>query len=221
MKEIPQNSKSLSIISLWGCLYIISFTLSILGAFYENFALYLLFKSMFMPLLSLLLFGKWGNQHKNKTYWLLQGAFFFAWLGDILMSFQKWHDIFFALGASMFLIQHTLYISVNIIGKKNQGVIWKKPYFGSPNLVYVILFSITYWLNIDVVLKFESTIYSFFIATAFLTSINRDMKNIKKHLAIIAGFAIFLVSDILIVIDRFAISFGNYAEPLVLLTYFL
>jgi hypothetical protein len=201
-------------------LYVSTFILSIAGFILEDLAIYFTFKTAFMPTLSLFLFLYYPRP-LNKVFYLLQLAFLFAMLGDALIVLQVYHPLFFSLGACSFLIQHNFYIWINRQASGPKNYVWMKPYWGLPNIAYVILFSLIYFAEIDKILKAECMIYAFFVVTALVTACNRDMKNRFKYWMVLIGFAIFLLSDCIILFEKFVMPLTNWQSSSVLVTYYM
>ena len=219
MKDLRHSEYTNLIYTGWMQLYLCSVVFSMIGAAYDYLILHAVFKSLFMPLVSAFLWFRWRGPY-NKPYYILQFAFLMAWIGDIAMIFQKMYPICFSIGATFFLVQHNMYIWINLLFQAKKGVIWSRPYWGMPNLAYVILLSFVYFLDIDKMLKTESMIYSLFIATSFLTSVSREISNIRKHFAVVFGFILFMASDLLIVTDKFLVEFPPGWGTSILLTYY-
>ena len=218
MKAIQACDKI--VLVLWLPLFIASCVLSCVGFAIEHFALFLTFKALVVPLLALLVHIKWSRP-LNKQYYLLQLALLCAWMGDVLLAFAKTHMLYFILGACSFLFQHNFYIWLNLTTKGHKGSIWQAPYWGLPNLAYVVLFSLLYMAEVGKILRTECMIYAFVLATAFLTAFHRDMKNRRKYWTIVMGFFFFFCSDILLSVDAFIYPFSPPAATSILITYYL
>ncbi len=219
MNEIKSTKKLF--FYLWLPLYLSSIVLSIYAIVYDYFALHVVFKSIFMPLLSLCALLHW-NGPLNYPFYLLQAAYLGAWIGDICMAFHNMYPVLYGTGAACFLSQHVLYIWLNMLLKGKQNTAAKKPLYGLPYLTYPLLFYvICYPPDMDHVIRGESIIYSLFLATSFITSINRAAANRKKYLMLVAGFGLFVLSDIVIVVDKFIIPFFPISEIVILSTYYV
>jgi hypothetical protein len=218
MKELLACDKI--VLVLWLPLFVASGVLSCVGFALENFVLFLTFKALFVPLLSFFVYIKW-TRPLTKPYYLLQLALASAWMGDVLLAFGRVHPMYFMLGASFFLIQQNWYIWLNLTSKGHKGNIWRAPFWGLPNLVYVVLFSLVYIAEIDKILRAVCLIYTFCLATAFLTAFHRDTNSRNKYWMTVIGFFFFVLSDILIALDSFLYPFSPLAATSILITYYI
>ncbi len=202
----------------WLLLYVASFSLSVLGCCIENWLLFAIFKSLFMPTVAVLAYSEW-QRPLSRHYYVLQMAFLFAWLGDVLLAFASVHWMFFVLGASSFLVQHAFYIWNNLSawGKSTHFF----PYWGLPHVPYLLLFSMEYFSCVDHTLKMECMIYSLFLGTAFMTAFYRDTPNRRNYWTMVTGFAFFVVSDMLIAVDKFIYPLTAAEGSLILVTYYI
>lgn len=204
----------------WLLLFIASISLSAIGFAVGNFLLFVIFKSLFVPLLSFMVYWKW-ERPLSKNYYLLQLALLCAWVGDVLLSFSKSHPLFFILGACSFLIQHNFYIWLHLSNREKKRFIWETPFWGLPNLGYIVLFSIIYFAEINLILRSVCMIYAFFLGTSFLTAFHREMMNKRKYWLVVIGFGIFVLSDVLISIDSFLYPFSEVGGTSILFTYYI
>jgi len=217
----PLTRKQKLIYFLWVLVYSSSFTVSIFGCAADHWPSYAIFKYMFMPAVSFIFYMLWHNHSYTKQYYLLQTAFLFAWVGDILLTLTKVHHLCFILGACFFLVQHNLYIWLNLSTKTKEKSLWKAPYWGFPNMAYVLTFCLNYYAKVDTLERTECLIYSFFLATAFYTSFYRDSTNRVKYWLTIVGFAFYVCSDMLIAIDKFWFQLSSVQGSSILLTYYI
>jgi len=218
MRAIPATSKTIYII--WFPMFIASMVLSIVGVAINNLILIEIFKTAFIPLLAFITYMKWTGP-LTREYYFLQLALLCAWAGDIIMIFNKIHLTYFIAGALMFLVQHVLFIMINLQSRRKDVVIWKAPYWGLPHIGYVFAFSIVYFCKMDFVLKSIVTLYAFFLGSSFLTSFHREINNKIKRWVMIMGFLSFLISDSLIVIDKFLLPMTDVTSTSILVTYYV
>ena len=203
-----------------GIIYISSIVLSIVGYATDNRLLYAIFKAMFVPSLMFYTFMNWPYP-RSKNYALLQLAFFFAWVGDILISLPKEYVIFLFFGGWCFLFQHIFYIWLNVKSKTEHTSFWKTPYWGLPSAAYIALFSISYWSRGSYTDKFQYGLYSFILGTSFYTSFYRKTKTRINYWILIIAFTFFAISDVILIIENFLYTLTSLQASSVLLTYYI
>ena len=218
MNKLDAKRKAVHII--WTLLYTAAFVLSMVGCAINHWTIFALFKSLFMPMVSILAYVQWTGPF-NKQFYLLQLAFLFAWLGDVFLAFQKTHSLFFIIGACFFLIQHNFYIWLNLLSRGKPISIIRAPYWGLPNIAYVILFSVNCMADVNMIMRSECMIYSFFLGSSFYTAFYREMPNRQKYWTIVIGFAWFVLSDILLAVDKFLYPMTQAQGSSILFTYYV
>lgn len=199
---------------------IASAILSTIGVIVNYWPILAIFKTLYMPSISLLVYMHWNEAH-DRQYQLLQIAFLFAWLGDIAILFDKLHLIVFVIGGLLFLVQQILYIIINVRAKHPQNSLLKAPYWGLPSMVYIVCYNLIYWAPAPLDGKIIATIYCTFLATGFYTSFCRGVKNQLKYFACILGFTFFIISDILIGYNQFVEALNDEKASLILITYYI
>ncbi len=216
MKELKSVKKVF--LYFWLPLYLASFTLSIFGSLYSYLALHIIFKGLFAPLMALCAFLQW-NGPLDKSFYLLQAAYFGAWVGDIVLVFQRENPALFCIGSVFFLFQHAMYIWLNLLprGKPQKAT----PWFGVHYLVYVLFYLAIFLSNVSYMLKTVCTIYMTFLGTAFVTAVDKDMANKNKHTAMILGYVLFIVSDIALGFDGLVLKYGALVDIVILGAYYV
>lgn len=201
-------------------IYLASFILSIVAYAIDNRLMYGIFKALVMPSIMAYTYLAWSGP-RNKRYVLLQLAFVFAWIGDVLIALPKAYTIFLFIGGSFFFCQHIFYIWLNLMTKGKEVNLWKTPFWGLPTIAYVALFSITYWARGSIIDKFLFAGYSFILGTSFYTSFYREAKTKANYTVCILGFAFFVISDIILLLENFVVTMTNLEASSVLLTYYI
>lgn len=166
-------------------------------------------KSLFIPVLLL-----YYNYKVEKRNFLFIAALIFAWLGDVFLLGAG--SLYFALGLSSFMIMQVLYTFIFL--KDRQG---------SHSLFYpTLIFLIIYCLSFNIYLapntgslQIPVIIYSIAIAAMAFAAAIRSMQS-KAYRMILFGVILFVISDSILSINKFAGSFwkGGF---FVMLTYML
>lgn len=205
---------------LLGIAYASAFTFSIAGWLIDRWPIFFIFKALFMPCVSLFAYLSWQGERTSR-YKLLQTAFLFAWLGDVILGLPRVHPIILTLGGFSFLLQHVAYIWLNVSAKGTKTNLFKTPYWGFPTVAYVLLFSLSYWSKASIIDKFLCSMYSTFLASSFYTSFFRERQNRANYWTCILGFSLFVLSDMLIIIEQFIFVLRAWESSLILVTYYI
>jgi len=189
--------------------YIISMQLN-------NEQLQYVIKSLIIPVLIGYFISQTKSDAGNIKIWIL-AALFFSWVGDILLLFQDKKDIFFLLGLSSFLLAHVFYIiffhNIRVMENIKSNVLlllivvvyyaaltgWLSPYLGKMNLpvrIYGIVISFMFML----------AMHMLFIS------------NKKAGRWLMIGALLFVVSDSVLAINKFYLSF-EMAGYVIIATY--
>eukprot|EP00826_Nyctotherus_ovalis_P015265 TRINITY_DN14324_c0_g1_i6.p1 TRINITY_DN14324_c0_g1~~TRINITY_DN14324_c0_g1_i6.p1 ORF type:complete len:238 (-),score=36.15 TRINITY_DN14324_c0_g1_i6:112-825(-) len=201
-------------------LYLASFILSIFGYATGNRLMYGIFKAMFMPTIIAITYLTWSGA-RSKNYTLLQLGFTFAWVGDILIALPKTSMIFLFIGGWCFLCQHVFYIWLHLSAKGPKTHLWKTPFWGLPTLAYIVLFNISYWARGNLTDKLQFFIYSTMLGTSFYTAFYRELKSKAAYVSGILGFTLFVISDVIILLENFVLEMTNLQASSILLTYYI
>ncbi len=148
-------------------------------------------------------------------------AFFFSWLGDILLMFSDRDDLFFFAGVGgFFLAQLTyIYIFTRFSEQGGKGYLQKNLIVGLLFIGYVA--GIFYLLNpgLEGLMKPVLLIYAISLIGMSMTALNRkDRVNGKSYLLVFIGSVIFVLSDSMIALDKFYRDIPQ-AGFLIMLTY--
>lgn len=217
---MPPSAKQKVCRVFWVLAYLSSIVLSMLGFAIGSWPLFAGFKVLFIPTISVLVYVEWPRP-LTKQYYLLQLVYVCAWMGDLMLSLVRFHQGCFLFGAISFLLQHNFYIWLNLTARAKDGNLFHSPYWGLPNLGYVVLLSTEYYAGTGGMFKAACMIYSLFLGTAFMTAFHREMANRKKYWITVAGFAFFVLSDLILAIDRFIHPLSDPMGTLILLTYYI
>ncbi|MDR3548204.1 MAG: lysoplasmalogenase [Candidatus Pacebacteria bacterium] len=206
--------------SCWVALYVASFVISNLACALQYNMMFLVFKSLFVPAVSLLAFLIWPRP-LNKQYYLLQLAFLLAWVGDVFIGLAAYLPWLFIPGCYSFLFQHFVYIWMNGQSFSKPSSILHMPYWGLPHIAYVVLFSISYFACISGTEQYEYMLYAFSLGTGFFTSFHRETLNRVKYWTVVMGFGFFVASDFLLSINRYLYKFSDAGGCSILVTYYI
>jgi len=216
----PQPASIKVFYGFLGIIYASAFILSIAGCIIEKWIIYFIFKALFMPCVSLYAHLSWIGQ-RSRRYKLLQFAFLFAWIGDVILGLPRVHPIILKLGGASFLCQHVFYIWLNISAKTVQSNLLKTPFWGFPTVAYVLLFSLIYWSKANLMNKFLCLLYAVFLATSFYTCFFRELGSKRRYWICVLGFGFFVISDMLIIIEQYITSLSLVESSMILFTYYI
>lgn len=163
-------------------------------------------KSLIIPLLIwLYLRFAWG--HWNRFHSMIVTALVFSWIGDITLQLTQFQESFFLIGVGCFLIAQLIYMVVFFITPGKNSVFFGKIYLAVPVVLYGMGIL---WLLYEGLgdMKLPVTIYTVVIMTMLLAAVNREKKvNRQSYLLVLAGAVIFVVSDSILAINKFAQPF--------------
>ncbi len=217
----PGDNLARSIRNFAGVYAVVDLLVLIAGMLQEGLPIFYYFcKPLVMTSLSIFFFYQMLGRH-NREYYLMQGAILFSLMGDIFLMFQG--ALYFQLGLGSFLIAQILYISVFSLSPKGElkGVLRRKPWLIIPFLLYA--YSLLYFLFPYLgELLIPVTIYAMALMTMALAALNRWRKVRQESFAyVFAGSLLFMISDSLIAINRFAYEVLpiSFAQTWIMLTY--
>lgn len=175
---------------------------------------------VFKPLIVLVLACYFSYQIKEITSsfrkWIIF-ALLFSWIGDILLMFQGEKEIFFLLGLSSFLLAHIFYIIFFHCIRLKENI-KSNPWM----LVAVVLYyaSLISWLSPYLgKMKLPVRVYGVVISFMLLLAMHMlYMKNKAAGKWMLAGAALFVLSDSILAINKFYFSFET-ADIFIMLTY--
>lgn len=163
-------------------------------------------KSLILPLL-IWLYLRFIGGKVNRFHSLILIALVFSWIGDITLQLTQFHESFFLVGLGSFLITQLIYLVAFIITPGKNSLFFRKIYLLVPVALYGwgILCLLSEGLG-D--MKLPVTIYTVVILGMLLAAANREKKvNRQSFLLVLAGAILFVLSDSLIAINKFAQPF--------------
>ena len=163
-------------------------------------------KSLIIPLL-IWLYLRFVRGHWNRFHRMIIIALIFSWIGDITLQLTQFQESFFLIGVGCFLIAQLIYMVTFFTTPGENSVFFRKIYLVVPVVLYGMGIL---WLLYDGLgdMKLPVTIYTMVIMTMLLAAINREKKvNKQSFLLVLAGAIIFVVSDSILAINKFAQPF--------------
>lgn len=163
-------------------------------------------KALIIPLL-IWLYLRFARGHWNRFHSLIVTALVFSWIGDIMLQLTFFQESFFLVGLGSFLITQLIYMMAFFITPGKNILFFRKSYLIVPVLLYGwgLLSLLSEGLG-D--MKLPVTVYTVIILSMLLAALNRELKvNRQSFLLVLAGAILFVLSDSMIAINRFAQSF--------------
>jgi uncharacterized membrane protein YhhN len=150
-------------------------------------------------------------------------AFFFSWLGDLLLAVpgEGENELFFYAGIGAFFLAQVAYIYVFLFSTENdiKGLLLRNPLWIIPLVGYGVLFYLYIHYKLEGVNEVIVMVYTATLVGTSMAALNRrDRVNFDSFRLVFAGSIFFLVSDSLMVINKFHTDF-QYAGFLNMLTY--
>ena len=144
-------------------------------------------------------------------------ALIFSWVGDVLLMFQGDNPVFFLLGLSSFLLAHLFYILFFHFVRIKEKVRWQW---------FLLLVVVMYCVGIIFILSphlgdmmWPVRIYAAVISCMFMLALHMlFIINRKAGLNMMLGAMLFIISDSLLAINKFYLSFQT-AGILIMATY--
>jgi uncharacterized membrane protein YhhN len=160
-------------------------------------------KPLLMPLL-IFYFGA-ATRETNRARFLVIGALFFSWLGDVALLFDRAHQAFFMLGLAAFLAAHLCYIAYFLkIRRLNRPLELPNPLVFAAIAVYtLVLFG---FLAPSVGgLFYPVAVYAGALAAMLAASLAAfDFSRHDFGRLCAGGAFLFLLSDSILAVNRFA-----------------
>ncbi len=138
---------------------------------------------------------------------LVVAAFFFSWLGDVLLMLSADNEMLFFAGVGGFFVSQIMYIMVftkfSVAGTK--GFVAQKPYLLLPYLVYLVgvlayLFPHIEGMMIPIVILYATSLIGMSVA-----ALNRKGRMDPSGFSLLfTGSLFFVVSDSILAINKFA-----------------
>ncbi len=155
--------------------------------------------------------------------WMVITAFFFSWLGDILLMFGSKNEMFFFAGVGGFFLSQVTYILAfsrfNL--SPGKGFLIKKPILTLPYLAYVaIIYGILY-PHLEGIMKPVVALYALSLMGMSAAALNRKgLMDPGNFRILFSGTIFFMISDSILAINKFAVAIPQQGL-LVLTTYML
>lgn len=137
-------------------------------------------------------------------------AFFFSWLGDVLLLFSG--NFFFLSGLVNFLISHLFYISVfsTTADGTKLPLLRRNPAWTVPFVIFGISMLWVILPTVATMIKPALILYTIVILTMAATALNRQGRVPAVSFALVlAGAALFVVSDSMIALNKFSVKFAH------------
>lgn len=173
-------------------------------------------KPLILPFLILYFYSTARTLSNLLNKWMYL-ALFFSWCGDVLLMFQGKEELFFILGLSAFLLAHIFYIlffHYIRIQEKIPGNGWYLLFL----LIYysVLMRELNPFLG---TLAIPVRVYGLIISVMLLMAMHMKALPVKKAgWSMLAGAALFVVSDSVLAINKFYHPFDG-AGIVIMLTY--
>jgi len=163
-------------------------------------------KALIIPVLFLIYYRLIRNQ-MNGFHRMILAAFIFSWFGDITLQLQQLNDLFFMTGLCCFLVAQVIYLTAFFATPGRNVLFFRKIYLIIPVLAYGII--LLYFLYDGLGdMRIPVIIYAVVILTMLTAAMNRQGKvNKQSYILVLIGAVLFVLSDSLIAIDKFAYPF--------------
>ena len=134
-------------------------------------------------------------------------AFFFSWLGDNFLMFSERNELFFYAGVGGFFFAQLSYIYIFTRYKEEskKGYLQKKPLLILFFLLYTGGIYYVLWPGLEGAMKAVILVYALSLTGMSMMALNRRGRvNPSSFRNVFAGSILFLLSDSLIALDKFA-----------------
>jgi uncharacterized membrane protein YhhN len=179
-------------------------------------------KTLLAPLVLIAIYLEGLNTKHTRSKLIANGAFFFCFLGDIILL-KDYIATNFISGLICFLIAHIFFISF----------FYRLKHFSARHLIFTLITAIAVtvyltallffiWRNVSLQnFELPIVVYSIVLGLMLVSAINTVKNRSVKKLAakfFIPGAIFFVLSDSLLAINKFYATF-NYSEVVIILTY--
>ena len=174
-------------------------------------------KPLLMPMLALYF---WKSCISTPLNNFVFAALFFSWLGDTLLIFAYYNELFFIAGLIAFLIAHITYVlmNLNFVNDGNSRLVFKWP------ALFFILYGVLVFsqlLESLGALTIPVAIYTSVICIMGITAFGRiNRTGNLDYRFVVGGAGLFIVSDTLLAFNKFNAPIGS-AGLWVMLTYLI
>ncbi len=206
---------------LWIILFPAVLLSDLIGIQFRNEQLQYIFKPLLIPVLIFYLLAQTNYRNDNLVKWIV-AALFFSWAGDVLLLFEGNNSIYFLGGLSAFLLVHIFYIIFF------HQIRMKENIKSSPWLLLIVVIYYAVLMNMLTPqfdnpefhkLKLPVRVYGVVICFMFLLAFHMlFLKNKAPGRWMMMGALLFVLSDSLLAINKFYLSFET-AGILIMLTY--
>jgi uncharacterized membrane protein YhhN len=210
----------MSLTKLFLFLYFLCLGVDLFAVETQNHQLESIFKSLLMPILAMWFISLAGKDRSNEKKLFLYSilALIFSWGGDVLLLGSEL-EIRFMSGLGSFLIAHIFYILAFREIPKTDNPIKLGPIVGLLMLYGLVLLAVL-WNNLGD-MKIPVIAYALVICTMGSFAARRKQSvHPKSYLLTFSGALVFMASDSVIAISRFAYDFPH-AHSLIMITYCL
>jgi uncharacterized membrane protein YhhN len=173
-------------------------------------------KPLILPFLILYFFSSVRTISSPLNKWIYL-ALFFSWCGDVLLMFERTNALFFIFGLSAFLLAHIFYIMFFHFVRIREKI--------GGNGWYLLFILIYYSILIKKLspylgeLTIPVRVYGLVISIMLLMAMHMTSLRVKKAgRSMLAGAALFVLSDSVLAINKFYQSF-EAAGIVIMLTY--
>ena len=203
-------------------IYLFVTVLNLFAGYTHNETLAFYTKPLLMPLLALWFYLQTKTQPSTFRN-LILGALFFSWGGDVLLMFVQSHgEHFFLMGLLSFLVTHILYaVAFFKIVSWKKGFLQKRKWIVIPFLFFYFAFN--YYLIPDVAndMQIPILIYSSVIILMVLAALNwNTFVNDIPFQLVVTGAIAFMLSDMIIALNKFKAPISNAAVWIMMLYLF-
>lgn len=174
-------------------------------------------KSILMPILSpVILFAEKSDGGIRAAAIF---ALFFSWAGDVLLIFARSSPEFFLAGLGAFLLAHVAFIACFVLIRRVRGISGRAPIIAiaATGAYAVGMFSVI--APKAAAMAFPVAAYAIVIGGMLIAAISAwDRKSAPGGKICVVGALLFLISDSILGINRFAMPIP-YSHALVMITY--
>jgi uncharacterized membrane protein YhhN len=161
------------------------------------------------------------NTHREPHRWLVILAFFFSWIGDLLLMFSWKNELFFFSGIGGFFLSQITYILAFRKYRLTPGrsLLSRQPLWLA---MFVLILASIYWLiwpGLEGIMKPVVLIYAMSLVGMSVAAFNRyGLTGMRSFWITFSGSLLFMASDSLLAIFKFLndIPHGGF---LVMVTY--
>ena len=198
---------------LW--LFGVDVLINIASHFFSESVLELISKPLLMPILMVFV---WVNaaQLKKSLIYLLEGALFFSWVGDVALLFDKEIPFLFMIGLGGFLVAHIQYIILFIKSSNKTNL-----KTGIAPFAVILFVGFTAYLIHQLwphlgELQIPVFVYATVLMLMGVAAVSRVIEVGKT--TVLLGAVLFVVSDSILAINKF-IEPVEFGRVLIMFTY--